>query len=152
MKIKCLVMFLVLVMNAHTMKRKQVEIAFDEYIKRMESITGNRLSKDQIAELRRPRTLKDYDPDFAIKHASEYKQRRNYSDNSRTLLIEKWKEHNPHLLWRTDHELHHIIPLGYGGRNEWWNVFPLTFHDHRADGSGIHSSEEFKQLFPNVKR
>lgn len=42
------------------------------------------------------------------------------------------------------YEAHHIIPLGYNGKNEWWNIHPLTARQH----IDIHSSSVlFKELF-----
>lgn len=135
-----------LILDAKAMARQE---AFRQYLNKLDEVSGNRLTGVQRDELMRGRTLNDYNPNFV--RTAEYTQRRAYDDIAKNRLIEEWKRHNEGHLWRCDHELHHIIPLGYGGRNVWWNIFPLTPHDHRSANTGIHSSDEFRQLFPLVR-
>lgn len=148
MKIKYLFFLLVvfLVVDIGAVTRQE---AFLRYLDKLDEVSGDRLTEIQKNELMRPRTLKDYDPEFV--HTAEYTRRRAYDDITQDRLIEEWKQHNVDRLWRCDHELHHIIPLGYGGRNVWWNIFPLTQRDHRSANTGIHGSDEFRQLFPLVR-
>ena len=40
----------------------------------------------------------------------------------------------------TEYHAHHIIPLKFGGPNEWWNIVPLPSQVHRE----IHSETEKK--------
>ena len=97
-----------------------------------------------------------------------YHRNRDYFDKQggKKLLIKNWEKEygiewpkygcteccrtakscHHHLL-----EAHHVIPLGYNGPNEWWNIFPLSMVEHTGEG-GIHSSEEAKALFSKVQK
>jgi hypothetical protein len=54
----------------------------------------------------------------------------------------------------TLYEVHHIIPLGYDGPNEWWNFVPLLLSDHNLiHGQEVREREKldlslFCALFP----
>lgn len=134
--------------DANCLDKEEMFEIYKRYLKRLETISGNSLAPIQRQELEKARTIKDYNQYFF--GTAKYKKRREYQDISKETLIAMWKIKCPEMHWESDQEIHHVIPLGYGGKNEWWNIFPLTSECHLQNGIGIHSSKEFKTLFPEA--
>ncbi len=147
---------ILLILNCEAMRSNTS--LFSDYLATIQKMRS--MHKNQLEALTESRLYRHMN--FATESRTEYVRRKSYSDvlpytnksgtfTGEEAIIEEWKDNCPGLLWRQgDCELHHIIPRGYGGQNVWWNIFPLTFKNHRKKGEGIHSSDEYKVLFPKV--
>lgn len=148
---------LLLALNCEAMNNK-TEL-FEQYLRVLQKMRS--MHPNQLAQLTESRLYRHLD--FATNSKEEYLRRKNYRDvdlyinksgikfTREQALIEEWKDNCQGMKWKENIcELHHIIPRGYGGENVWWNIFPLTFNNHRKKGQGIHSNIIYKALFPKV--
>lgn len=147
---------------------------FSDYLDRINTIIATRSQVPKSIYKNQRNILINHESDirelnFNVKNSrATYDERRKNFDTGgkRRELIEEWERQvgiswpkytcknccrknsncNHHFL-----EAHHIVPLGYNGKNKWWNIFPLTKEEHTGR-AGIHSSEEGQAWFPKVKK
>lgn len=173
-KLKILpIFFVLLVFFSSFLNCYADEYYFSDYLDEIDKIV---ISRSQL-----PKSIYKKQRDMLINHEEDirelnfnvrnshntYLERRQSFDNGgRNSLITQWQQELG-ISWPTyscenccrknsncNHnrlEAHHVIPLGYNGKNEWWNIFPLTQQEHTGK-NGIHSSEEAKAWFPKVTK
>lgn len=151
--------------------------SFEDYLTRIDKIVGKREQLPKSIYKEQKALLIDYAEKYditALNLAREeendikmYNERRKAFDTGgvKKKLIAEWSKETKRdwpTYTRKDEcrhtdeckgdplEAHHVIPLGYNGPNEWWNIFPLTMDEHTG-AEGIHSSLEFKDVFSKVK-
>ncbi|CAF1048604.1 unnamed protein product [Brachionus calyciflorus] len=87
--------------------------------------------------------------------AESYQKSRKEFESKKEKLKKEWERHF-NMKWPTElvngknrkFEAHHIIPLEFGGANEWCNIVPLTREQHRGKKSteSIHHGEFLNNL------
>lgn len=152
------------------------EDKFSNYLDKINSIVSSRselpksIYKKQREELTAHKgDIRELDLKNKSGQDSQNYQKRRYGfdhEGIKERLIGEWEKEYKSVSWPRYHcdnccrgkkschffEAHHVIPLGYNGSNEWWNIFPLTMKEHTGKGTGIHSSAEAKALFSKVKK
>lgn len=81
---------------------------------------------------------------FRLTSNETYERAKREYESQRERLREEWSRFYE-IMWPRDelgrnYELHHIIPLEFGGPNNIRNIIPLRFSDHRQKGVGLHST------------
>jgi 5-methylcytosine-specific restriction endonuclease McrA len=150
-------------------------IEFSQYLDRIDQIVKTRKERPKSIYAAQRKLLLEHQGDIralTLKKGNAddtlYNVRRNAFDGGvvKYQLIKQW-EINTGVSWPKYNckdccrkkgscyhryfEAHHVIPLGYNGANEWWNIFPLTIEQHTGS-TGIHASKEAKTCFPKVKK
>ncbi|MBY0293121.1 MAG: HNH endonuclease [Alphaproteobacteria bacterium] len=149
---------------------------FDEYLNKITTIVKNRedppkkiYKKQREILINHKADIRELRFDVLDDHNIYVERRKSFDSGGRIKLIKKWEEELSRfrVFWPKyncdnccrqnggcNHhyfEAHHVIPLGYNGENEWWNIFPLTQEEHTGE-DGMHSSGEARNLFPKVKK
>lgn len=145
-------------------------IEFSQYLDRIDTIVKSREERPKSIYAAQRQLLLDHEGDIralTLKKGNADDDLYAFDKGGvKQQLIEEW-ESKTKLSWPTYEcedccrtkksciyhyfEAHHVIPLGYNGANEWWNIFPLTIEQHTGS-TGIHASEEAKAWFPKVKK
>lgn len=149
---------------------------FSNYLDKIDRIVSQRdESPKSIYKIQREILIEHEDikalslDDKRTKEYKQYHERRESFDNGgRRKLRKEWERQYSQkgIEWPCYHcndccrgqnnclgyyfEAHHVIPLGYNGENEWWNIFPLSQAEHTGI-NGIHSSDEAKAIFTKYK-